>query len=106
MPAWLIKIWTGLKPVLFSWLKTEGVKWFMVQVLKMSPVGIKAWVVKFVLEHFVEDVAIPLINATEIEVLFYIDKQTGKKYVIQLKKARESEDPDEYDIAIDTIFRE
>lgn len=109
MKKWFEKfmttMWPLLKPKLIEHLKGKAVKLALKTFLKSGAgVGFKAWLIKFIVEELIEEVAIPVINALQVEVVYIYNRETGKVMAKKLNQAREDGDAEAYDNAADDIM--
>lgn len=98
-------VWPTLKSVLIEQLKGKAVKVALKAFLKSGAgAGIKAWLIKFVVEELIEEVGIPIINALQVETLYSYDRMTGKVMAKKLNRSREDGDAQNYNDAADDIM--
>ena len=98
-------VWPTLKAQLIEHLKGKAVKIAIKAFLKTGAgAGFKAWLIKFVVEELIEEVAIPIMNALQVEVVYSWNRETGKVMAKKLNQAREDGNAEAYDDAADDIM--
>lgn len=89
--------------VILEQLKGQAIELVLVKLIGTT-VGFKAWLIKFVLENFIDEIGEPVVKAGIVEVKYYFDKKDGTKVSIKIEKARNSGDQDSYDSAVDDLY--
>jgi len=84
-------------------LKGQAVKLALIKLIGTT-VGFKAWLVRFVLENFIEEIGEPVVRAGIVEIKYYFNKKNGEKVAIKIEKARSGDDQDAYDDAVDDLY--
>lgn len=100
------KIWPQLQTLIIEQLKGAMVKAAIKAFLKTGAgAGFKAWLVKFVVTEFAEEVAEPIVKAffTAIGYHFHRDVE-GNILIKRLKEAREDSNANDYNSTVDDIF--
>jgi hypothetical protein len=69
-------------------------------------VGFKAWLIKFVVTELYEEIGEPLIKAAFVQMGYYYDRTKGKITIKRIQEARESNNGQAYNTAVDDIFIE
>lgn len=67
-------------------------------------VGLKAWIIKFIVTELFEEIAVPLIKAVLVEAGYQYDKKNGEILITKLHQAREDNDADSYSRTVDDIL--
>jgi hypothetical protein len=102
-PAKKKKIIQVLKQFLLDQLKGAFVKASLKALLNTGAgIGIKAWVIKFVVTELYEEIGEPVAKAAMLQVGYLYDRHEGRVIVQKLKEA---EDGQTYDDAVDDIFK-
>lgn len=95
--ALIQSIWSAFLNI----IKEQFVKRALAMFIKTAASGgLKAWLIKFIAEELYEEVGRPVANYALVEFRYYIDVETGKRY---LKKLKEAPNEDADDDAIDSI---
>jgi len=117
------KVWTGVFTVLKSWiltgsLKLSTFKTITIQYLKSAAVkaallqflgstiagGWKAWIIKFIVTELFEELAEPLVKYFFRKIGYVYDRIEGEIKFKRIEKAREDNDKNAYNIAVDDVF--
>lgn len=89
--------------IFLSLVKEKTVELALKKVLgvAMGTAGFKAWFVKFIAEHFADEIVIPLLNAGLVEGKYVVHKVQGKTYIEAVRRADNVQD---YNDAVDDIL--
>lgn len=90
--------------LLIAHLKGAAIKAALVHLIKTS-VGIKAWIVKFLIEELFEEIVEPLTKLALRKVKYEYRKHEGEVIIEKIKEARENKNEDDYNSHVDDIFR-
>lgn len=97
--------WPAFKKAVIEHLKGAAVKAALKSLLGASyMIGFKAWLVKFIVTELFEEIGEPLIKAGFIRMGYYYDRVNGNIIVKRIHEAREDENEQEYNNAIDDLF--
>lgn len=104
-PAKKKALFATLKQFIIDQLKGAAVKAALKAFLgSAAGVGVKAWLIKFVVEELYEQVGEPIMKAMFLKMGYYYDRVQGNITIKKIREARENNDGQAYDIAIDDIF--
>lgn len=93
-----------LKNKFFELLKREAINKMVFSLLGKS-VGIKAWLIKGLLEYGFDEIVKPLFNLAVRKGWFFYDAQKGKLIAKRMDDASDRNDQDAYDSAWDDMFK-
>lgn len=83
----------------------EAIKRLVLKLLKHELMGgIKAKIVYFIVEHFIDDIIIPVAQYMRRTGLQYYYTEDGKTLLLKLQEARNNGDQTTYDNAVDDIL--
>lgn len=98
-------LWPEIKLRLINWLKGEAVKFALKKLLGSAMMGgFKAWLIKFIVETFFEEIAEPVTKAVLIKGEWAYHRVEGSVLVKKLETAIEDHNEDDYNSTIDDIL--
>ena len=95
-------MWNTLRPIIINFLKGVAVREALKRLLGPAAGGFKAWLVKYIVEHLFESLAVPVILYTYRKGELYYDQTKGK---LQIRRLNNAKDLDSYNDAVDDILQ-
>ena len=100
-----MKFLQSLKPYIISFLKERAVKLALKKLLgSIVTGGIRAWIIRFIVEELFEEVVEPLIKMALREAGWVYERAKGEIHVKRLEDAREDNDAQDYNDTVDDIM--
>lgn len=100
-------------PAFFAWLRVTGLVYLQKEATKLllkkllgsaALAGPKAWLIKFVVSNFLDEIAKPIAQAVVVELQYSWNVVEGKVLITRLDKAKEDGNEDAYNGTIDDIL--
>ena len=98
--------WKRIREFFYTFLKDKGVKSLIKYILKATAIGggIKAWIVKELVEYFYEEIGEPVAKAILAKGGYIFAKVDGAIIVNKIEEAKDENNQAEYDAAMDDLL--
>jgi hypothetical protein len=98
--------WAALRPLVLEFLKSTFVKTILLKMFGSAiSGGYKAWIAKLIVEYAYEELAEPIVKLVFRRAGYLYNKVEGKIIIEKIKEARDENNSEKYNSAVDVIFK-